>query len=107
MDNIHEMIEGDAYTLAIRHIKMEEHVPRHLESSSWTQRRGTCLKEGNQPVGQSKRYLNSASMSVLCRRIMAIEWMRALGRTIPEHYAIVPRRGTELLRTKRILNKNG
>lgn len=94
MDNSHEMLEGNAYTMAIRYIKLEERVPKHKggrgspKTANWTTHQADCVIEGDRPAGQSKRRMNSASMSVVCRRLMTIEWMRALGRTIPASYAV-------------------
>ena len=106
MDNSHETIEGDAYTMVIRHIKPGERLSEHKvsagtpETANWNQRLVASLELGNRPSGRSRQYMNSAAISVLCRRIMAIEWRRALRRTIPENYTVAHKPDMGLLRAK-------
>jgi len=49
-------------------------------------------EKNNQQMKVPRRYLNSASIGVICRRMIATEWARALGRRPPDFRAFARRR---------------
>ena len=73
-------------------IKPTEHASkddnRNQETADWLQQKMADWKENNQPKETPKRYLNSASICALSRRIMATEWARALGKKLPDRRAL-------------------
>ncbi len=78
--------EQHTYSLSIRRIRREEQTLMQTAkagnpgTSDWPWCSLSDWKENNRPVERPGGYVNSASMSVLSRRIMATEWARALGR---------------------------
>ncbi len=86
-------------------IKPAEHASkddnRNQETADWLQQKMADWKENNRPKETPKRCLNSASIGALSRRIMAIEWARALGRKLPDHRALdLEREARWLIRSK-------
>ena len=86
-------------------IKPAEHASkddnRNQETADWIEQRMADWKENNQPKETPKRYLNSASICALSRRIMATEWARALGRKLPDRRALDLEREAKLWEEKR------
>ncbi len=90
--------EQHTYSLSIRRIRPEEQTLMQTAkadnpgTSDWPWCSVPDWKENNRPVERPGGYLNSASMGVLSRRIMATEWARALGRGSPIYHAFTSRR---------------
>ena len=86
-------------------IKPAEHASkddnRNQETADWLQQKMADWKENNRPKKTPKRYLNSASICALSRRIMATEWARATGRKLPDRRALdLEREARWLIRSK-------
>ena len=86
-------------------IKPAEHASkddnRNQETADWIEQKMADWKENNRPKKTPKRYLNSASICALSRRIMATEWARATGRKLPDRRALdLEREARWLIRSK-------
>ena len=92
-------------------IKPVEHASkddnRNQETADWLQQKMADWKENNRRKETPKRYLNSASICALSRRIRAIEWARALGRKLPDRRALDLEREAKLWEEKRQEKKEG
>ena len=98
MNNQRAINEEYAYGLFIRQIRAEEHAPvkisdeRNGGTFGWVAYRLADWKGRYQLMEEPKGYLNSASICVLSRRMMATEWARALGGEFPQHRALALKR---------------
>jgi len=85
--------KGSTYSLAFRRIRVEQPSPDNRNGGSdaqafgWIRHTVADWTRGNQPAVIPRRRLNSASISVLARRMMAREKARALGRKLPDFRA--------------------
>ena len=94
--------ESDEHThsLSIRRIRPEERTLVQPDTdgnpgaSPWPRFSLSDWKKSNLPMAGSGGCLNSASISVLSRRIMATEWARALGGGFPVLHALAFRKRT-------------
>jgi len=91
MNKKQEIHEDSACGLSIRKIRAEDYTSNQSSGDEqtgildWAQRRLADWKQENQPKHGPRAYLNSASICVLSRRIMATEWARAKGRKLSDH----------------------
>ena len=100
MDMGNDRRESDehTYSLSIRRIRPEEPTlmqpdrDGNQEALLWPRFPLSGWKKNNQPMAGPTGRMNSASMSVLSRRIMATEWARALSGGFPVHHALAFRR---------------
>ena len=107
LGQVKELVEQRASMSPVEflQIKPAEHVSkddnRNQETADWIEQRMADWKESNRPKETPKRYLNSASICALSRRIMATEWARALGRKLPDRRALdLEREARWLIRSK-------
>ena len=107
LGQVKELVEQRASMSPVEflQIKPAEHASkddnRNQETADWIEQRMADWKESNRPKETPKRYLNSASICALSRRIMATEWARALGRKLPDHRALDLEREAKLWEEKR------
>ena len=91
MNNKQEIHEESACALSIRKISVEGYTSNQSSNDEqtgildWAQRLLADRKQENQQKHGPRAYLNSASICVLSRRIMATEWARATGRKFSNH----------------------
>ena len=98
--------EGHAYSLAIRQVRLGENIPKpgngdtRLEPHNLIQHRVADYDKESQRKARARSQLNGASIGVLCRRMIAIEWARARGRRIPDYHILAFERKAKLLKIR-------
>ena len=104
MDNKQVISEGQAYSLAIRQVRLGENILQpgngdtRLEPHNLVQHPVADYDKEFQRKAGAGSHLNGASIGVLCRRMMAIEWARARGRRIPDYHILAFERKAKLLK---------